>query len=99
MLAGPVCFSTWHEAMDGVAALKEAGFGVELFLEMVETFSHVVYGAVFIDVADGTDEDKMYDRVHALVDPHGGCVPEFGPLGPKESLRDLWNKPFISTRH
>jgi hypothetical protein len=89
-LVGPICFQSWNGAKDGVAALEDAGFGVELFLDMVETFSHVTYGAVFIDAAADADENKLWSRIRALIDPHGGLVDEFGPLGPGESLRDLW---------
>jgi hypothetical protein len=76
--------------MDGVAALKSDGFGVELFLDMCETFSHVVYGAVFIDVGSDADASKLWVRIDELIDDHDGMVCQWGPIGPNETLRDLW---------
>src|SRR3954470_5269871 len=84
-LAGPICFQDWAGAMSGNEELNAAGFSTMIFDEMVETFSTVVYGAVWLNVDDAQATldhvNKLADQINELVDQSNGLCDDFGEHG------------------
>jgi hypothetical protein len=90
-LAGPICFQSMHGALDGIAALRDAGFEAEIDYGIVETASNVAWGAVWIDVDDSqidAQRGKLWDQIDALIYPHYGLCDAFNVGSEKTVWRD-----------
>jgi hypothetical protein len=79
-VSGPINFLDMNSALDGIAALRDAGFNAELDHDAVDLESAAVFGAVWLDIEDPADADidKVWDQVKAVLELHGGDCFEFG---------------------
>jgi hypothetical protein len=75
--SGPINFSNMSSAIDGVAALRDAGFEAELDHDRLELDGSEAFGAVWCDVEGLDNLSELHDRIPALLAPYGDCF-EFG---------------------
>jgi hypothetical protein len=77
-VSGSINFPSMNAALDGVAALREAGFEAKIDHDLIEVDGSWVFGAVWCDIANPADVDKVWDRILIVVDRHCGDCYEFG---------------------
>jgi hypothetical protein len=87
-VSGPINFPTMNAALDGVAALREAGFEAEIDHDLLEVDGSWAFGAVWTDIENPADADIVWDRIMAVVELHGGDCFEFGVQSEKNVWRD-----------
>jgi hypothetical protein len=77
-----------NAAIDGVAALREAGFEAAIDHDLIEVDGSWVFGAVWTDIENLADADIVWDRILTVVDLYCGDCFEFGVGSEKTVWRD-----------
>jgi hypothetical protein len=87
-VSGSINFPSMNAALDGVAALREAGFEAEIDHDLIEVDGSWVFGAVWTDIENLADVDRVWDRIITVVDLYFGDCHEFGVGSEKTVWRD-----------